>query len=125
MQGPRLKRQPNLRRLDPTVRKLDVRIAIPPEKEVDPYYNSQRHKAWREKVVTRAGGRCEWIVSGQRCENAAPEFRMYADHIKEREDGGSDTDVRNGQCLCPRHHALKTNDERFKRQKAYPSNGRQ
>ena len=42
---------------------------------------------------------------------------MFADHIVERKDGGADLDPRNGQCLCGRHHTMKTaqtRDEQFK-----------
>jgi hypothetical protein len=33
---------------------------------------------------------------------------MFADHIVELRDGGSRTDPLNGQCLCGKHHSLKT-----------------
>jgi hypothetical protein len=40
---------------------------------------------------------------------------MFADHIKERQDGGDPFDPANGQCLCGAHHTLKTGRERARR----------
>lgn len=106
-------KEPKLRRLEPTVRKLDIRIAVPPPKEADAYYSSSQHRAWRDDVIRSARGQCEWMESGQRCSRAEPEFRMYADHVVEIKDGGDR--LGRGRCLCGSHHTLKTNIERAKR----------
>jgi hypothetical protein len=53
-------------------------------------------------------GRCEAIDDGHRCVYAEPKHRMFADHIVKLFDGGSPFDPANGQCLCARHHSLKT-----------------
>lgn len=87
----------------------DMRTARPAPKEVDPHYSSGVHREWREAVKVRAGGMCEWPGCG------ISERRMYADHIKERSDGGAELDLDNGQCLCAHHHTIKTNQERARR----------
>jgi hypothetical protein len=89
--------------LKPRIGTLDVRSAKPAPKATDPFYLSPNYRAWREVVIARAGGRCQWPGCGTSA------GRMYADHIIERRDGGADLDPRNGQCLCHRHHVLKTN----------------
>lgn len=40
---------------------------------------------------------------------------MFADHIKEVRDGGAPYDLMNGQCLCGRHHTIKTTQARAAR----------
>lgn len=75
--------------------------------EVNPYYQSQEHKKWRSAVLRRAGFKCE------RC--GRDDGRLYADHIVEIKDGGSPTELSNGQALCASCHTLKTNVEREKR----------
>jgi 5-methylcytosine-specific restriction endonuclease McrA len=88
--------------LGPRITTLDVRSAKPAPKANDKFYFSRDYRAWREAVIARAGGRCQWPGCG------TTEGRMHADHIIERRDGGADLDPRNGQCLCHRHHTLKT-----------------
>lgn len=88
---------------------LDIRSAKPAPKEVDPHYLTPEHQAWRAEVISRAGGRCQYLGCGRK------EQRMFADHIKERSDGGEPYDVRNGQCLCGSHHTLKTIRKRAER----------
>lgn len=107
--------RPRLGTLKPAVGRLDTRTAHLPPKVADPHYNSAEHDAWRSVVIGRAGGQCEWIEDGRRCDRAQPHHRMFADHIKERSDGGADVDLANGQCLCGKHHTIKTNLERMKR----------
>ena len=77
----------------------------------DSYYNSKEHRAWRTLIITRANGMCQWPSCNAR------EQRMFADHIIEIRDGGSRTDPLNGQCLCAKHHAIKT--ERAKRERSF------
>lgn len=96
------------RLLKPSVRTLDIRVAAPPRKKADPELLTPEHRAFRAKVCSRAGWRCEWIDDGQRCtKSAAAGDRMIADHIRERKDGGDPFDPANGQCLCVRHNTLK------------------
>jgi 5-methylcytosine-specific restriction enzyme A len=87
----------------------------PQAKCADPFYHSADHEAFRQDVLSRADYRCEWIEDGNRCHKAAPQHRMFADHIKERRDGGDPTDPSNGICLCGSHHTIKTQRERTKR----------
>ena len=87
--------------------------AQPPPKRVDPYYKQPEHLAWRARVLARAGRKCEWVERGRACGRS--EARMFADHIKELEDGGEPFALSNGQCLCGRHHTIKTNRERARR----------
>lgn len=91
----------------PSIRSIDMRAARPMEKRADPELLTPEHRAWRDEVLRRAGHRCEAVQDGHRCTVASPS-RLFADHIRERKDGGSPLDVRNGQCLCGRHHTLKT-----------------
>ena len=101
--------------LSSLVPKGDGRTVKPESKCADPFYHSSEHKQFRDAVLQRAGYRCEWIENGQRCAKAAPQHRLYADHIKERRDGGNLTDPNNGMCLCGSHHTIKTQRERAKR----------
>lgn len=73
---------------------------------------TREHIAWRKAVLMLAGCRCQAIQNGRRCTAAMPDQKLYADHINERKDGGAKYDVANGQALCARHHALKTNRAR-------------
>jgi 5-methylcytosine-specific restriction protein A len=107
-----------LRTLRPTLRSFDARSVKPEAKTVDPFYLTPEYQAWREKVIGRAGGRCEAIERGMRCAKAQPQHRMFADHIKERRDQGAGLDPANGQCLCGSHHTLKTAAARATRFKA-------
>jgi 5-methylcytosine-specific restriction endonuclease McrA len=61
------------------------------------------HRAWRGRVLTRAGGLCE-IRYPNRCTTTATE----ADHIVELSDGGAPYDINNGQAACTACHAHKT-----------------
>lgn len=103
-----------IRRIAPMVRALDTRSAAPAPKAADPELLTPEHQAWRTKVLQRAGYRCEAIEDGRRCSVTAPR-RLFADHIHERKDGGARTDPANGQCLCGRHHTLKTVQARASR----------
>ena len=107
----------NLRTLAPLVRTVDTRTTKLPSKPVDPVYQTPEFRAWRAKVVARAGGRCEAMDHGLRCNRAYPKYRMYADHIRELRDGGSVLDLNNGQCLCASHHESKTFAARARRLK--------
>lgn len=82
---------------------------------MDRHYGTPEHRAWAAAVIARAGGRCEAITDGVRCHKAQPKFRMFADHIKEIQDGGAKFDPANGRCLCGSHHTFKTAQERAKR----------
>jgi hypothetical protein len=93
---------------------LDRRIA-PRDKRADPFYLTEAHRQWRALVLARAGGRCEAIENGERCAKAAPHHRMFADHIRELQDGGDPLDPFNGQCLCGAHHTRKTMQARARR----------
>lgn len=93
--------------LRPSVARMDVRTAKPAPKVADPELLTPDHRAWREAVIRRAGYRCEAIEVGVRCTVGRP-ARLFADHIVERKDGGAPLDPKNGQCLCGRHHTLKT-----------------
>ncbi len=101
--------------LRPRLTRVDIRIARVPPKVVDRELLTAEHRAWRTAVLQRAGYRCEAVEQGARCTRSAPTHRLYADHITERKDGGAALDVVNGQCLCARHHSLKTSRERARR----------
>lgn len=98
----------------PLARPRDIRAARPVAKRADAELLTPEHKAWRIAVIKRAGWRCEAVENGQRCEVKHP-ARLFADHVQERKDGGAALDVGNGQCLCGRHHSLKTAQARAAR----------
>jgi hypothetical protein len=93
----------------------DTRRIRPPPKRADPELQTSVYRAWRAEVLRHAGYRCQWLEGGQRCTRSAPEHRLFADHIVERADGGGLLDPANGQCLCGRHHLLKTAMARARR----------
>lgn len=94
----------------------------PKPKQVDPFYQSAPYLAWREAVISRAGRQCEDVDerTGLRCTKAEPRHRMFADHIKERRDGGDPLDLANGRCRCGAHHSRKTAAERAARSASSP-----
>jgi 5-methylcytosine-specific restriction protein A len=89
------------------MRYVDRRTVQPRPKEAAAVYGTPEHKIWSTAVKKRDGWKC--VVCGDRTS------RLYADHVIEIEDGGSATDVRNGQTLCAVHHAEKTARERARR----------
>lgn len=101
---------PRLTSLSSRLQTVDVRSAKPEPKTADPFYSSAAYLQWRETVIRRSGGKCQWPGCGRR------DGRLFADHIVERKDGGDPLDPNNGQALCGRHHTLKTNTERARRQ---------
>ncbi len=104
-----------IRVLGPLVPKSDGRTTQVESKRADPIYHSEEYKRWREQVLLSAGFRCEWIENGSRCTKAAPQHRLFADHIKELRDGGAPFDPANGQCLCGAHHTRKSVQARANR----------
>jgi hypothetical protein len=96
-----------MRTFGPSISVLDTRAAKPSPKEVDPHYLTPEHQAWRQEVLRRAGFKCE------DCGRSG--CRLFADHIKERKDGGELFDPENGRCRCGSCHTIKTNAERAKR----------
>ena len=98
-----------MRMLKPALRTMDTRTCKPTPKTVDAELGTRDWKSMRERVIREAGGKCEHPGCGR------AEPRMYADHIVERRDGGAVFDRANLQCLCAKHHTLKTNAERAKR----------
>jgi 5-methylcytosine-specific restriction protein A len=105
-------RAPRLRNLQSRIAIIDTQTAKPAPKVADALYSTPEYRAWRNKVITRALGRCQWPG----CTRAEP--RMFADHIIEVKDGGAPYDPTNGQCLCGRHHSLKTARVRAARQRS-------
>lgn len=90
------------------VPKADGRTIAREPKRADSFYGTDEHRRFREHVLARAGYQCEWVEDGQRCTKAGPKHRMFADHIKELQDGGDPYDPDNGQCFCGGHHTKKT-----------------
>lgn len=105
---------PKVRCVRTTIKTIDTRTVRPPAKKADAELLTAAHRQWAEAVKRRAGYRCEAIECGVRCGVQAPS-RLFADHIIERRDGGEALDIDNGQCMCGRHHTLKTASERARR----------
>lgn len=101
-----------LKMVGPRLPAFDVRVAAIPPKVAETIYGTSEHRRWRDAVIERAEGRCEWVEGGYRCTRTDDTYRMYADHIVELKDGGAPFDPANGQCLCGSHHTLKTTAER-------------
>lgn len=102
-----------LRMLAPRVPTADTRIAKPPPKVAEPWYNTPEHRAWAAEIIRRSGNRCQDPTCKAR---HWPGQRLFADHIKERRDRPDlALDVTNGQALCGSAHTRKTNEERAKR----------
>lgn len=102
-----------LRTSRPRLAVHDTRTAQPRTKQADAELLTPEHRAWRIAVCRRAGWRCEWIEDGMQCRAShAGGYRMVADHIIERADGGALLDLDNGQCLCSAHNTLKGNQAR-------------
>lgn len=81
----------------------------------DPYYDTGRHRAWREKVLRRAGYLCEECRRyGRTDADGNPIRATTAHHIKHRDEYPElQYRVDNGQALCAKCHA-----------KAHPEKGR-
>jgi len=103
-----VRNRPTIPKLKPIARTFSSRVVQPEPKRADPIYRAQQYDVWRKVVIARAHARCQAIVDGRRCRKAAPEHRMFADHIVELQDGGAPFDPANGQCLCGSHHTVKT-----------------
>jgi hypothetical protein len=104
-----------IKTLAPAVRTIDTRTVKVAPKMADAELQTAAHRDWRRQVLRNAGYRCEAVENGVRCTKAAPQHRMFADHIVERRDGGAPLDPRNGQCLCGSHHTSKTVAARARR----------
>jgi 5-methylcytosine-specific restriction protein A len=89
---------------------LDLRSVRPPAKRVDPYYLTPEHQAWRDRVIARAGARCEDPEHDPRRPRSG--IRLFADHIRELQDGGARLDLDNGMARCGSCHSRKTAVER-------------
>ena len=97
------------------LRLADISAVRLPPKVAAPIYSTAAFKAWRTAVIERANNRCEWKGCGVMGSPMVTGSRMFADHIVELKDGGAPFDPANGQCLCGKHHSLKTIAERSKR----------
>lgn len=101
-----------LKTLRPGLKTVDHRTCAPPAKRADPELQTAAHEKWRKAVLDAAGWRCQSCGKrGGRGHNV----RLFADHIKERRDGGDPLDPKNGQCLCGSCHTKKTGQERARR----------
>ena len=89
---------------------LDTRTAQPAPKTADPELKTAEHQRWRAEVLRRAGGMCQAPGCGR------TGIRLFADHIRERQDGGALLDPANGAALCGSCHSRKTAAVRASRQ---------
>lgn len=81
-------------------------------KRVDPFYISPEWKVLRAQIIKERNWRCE----DPNCETPrGPWKQIYADHIKERHDGGAALDRRNILLRCGVCHGRKTRDQKAKR----------
>lgn len=72
-----------------------------PAKKAENFYQSKEWKAAAAKAKKRAGYKCQ-------SPGCSSSYRIIADHIVERKDGGADFDQANLQVLCMPCHNTKT-----------------
>ena len=92
--------------LRPRIPVLTGRSVAMPAKQRAQQYGTAQHVAWARQVRELACHRC------QRCGREG--VRLYADHIRELNDGGTWA-LSNGQALCGSCHTNKTMVERARR----------
>jgi hypothetical protein len=107
--------RPAIPKINPLARMFNSSVVHREAKRADPVYRTKQFKTWRKIVIERAGARCQAVDDGRRCHRAAPHHRMFADHVKELQDGGAAFDPQNGMCVCASHHTIKTMRERATR----------
>lgn len=101
-----------LKTLGSRVTLLDTRIATPPAKTGDPFYDTPEWRALMAKLIKERGRRCEDV----KCQAThRPGQMIYGDHIVELQDGGAPLDPANVMLRCASSHKIKTNQERAKR----------
>jgi len=60
---------------------------------------------FRRETLLLAGGRCEAVIDGVRCETTDP-AQLEAHHLRAVTAGGSNVASENGVCLCRVCHAM-------------------
>lgn len=70
------------------------------------HYDTQRHRAWRDKVLRRAGYLCERCKRYGRVDEQGLPVRATVAHHKQHLDEHPELayDVTNGEALCARCH---------------------
>ena len=94
-----------LTNIGPLIGGLAPKVKLAP-KIADTFYQS---KAWRGLASRIKRER------GRRCARCGSTYRVIADHIVERRDGGAELDPSNIELLCFTHHQRKTADARKRR----------
>jgi len=96
----------------------DTRAVRPPPKTPDPHYATPEHKAWRDKVLERAGYACQDPQHPPGRPRSG--IRLFADHIRELRDDGARFDLDNGMARCGSCHTRKTTETRAARLRGRP-----
>jgi 5-methylcytosine-specific restriction protein A len=94
---------------------LDSNRVRMPDKTADPIYHTPEYDAWREAVIAKAHGRCQDPLCKYPHRRG---IRLFADHIKELQDGGAPFDEANGLARCGSCHTRKTAEVRAMRMRA-------
>lgn len=94
-----------LSQMPPRLPGLPTRLASPP-KRAEGFYQTPE---WRGLVAQLKRER------GNYCERCGSSYRVIADHIIERKDGGAPLDKANIELLCQACHNTKTAASRAKR----------
>lgn len=107
-----------VRLINPTVRSVDVRVAAPARKFVDPFYSTPEWRDLVAKLIKERGRVCE----DPRCDGAthAPGMRVFGDHLVELQDGGAPLDEANVMLRCGASHSRKTAATRAERTRRRP-----
>lgn len=94
------------------IKTLDTRIAKPPPKTANAFYQTKEWIEARDEAKLRALYRCS--------ECGRYGCRLFVDHIVELQDGGAPYAQSNLQALCGSCHTLKTAQARAQRHRAAP-----
>jgi hypothetical protein len=97
-----------MRALQPRMRLLEQRTALPPAKAVDAFYISPAWRALIAEIIAERGRHCEDPL----CRRESPPSRVFGDHIIELRDGGAPLDKRNIMLRCGSCHTRKTAETR-------------
>lgn len=102
---------------------VDIRSAVPPVKETNPFYSSAAWLTLLAAIIKERGRVCEdpkhAFNRTHRLKNALPDAsslgRIYGDHIIELRDGGAPLDKSNIMLRCAVCHGRKTASEAMRR----------
>ena len=107
-----MSKTPRLRTLPSRLRPLNMSIAQPMPKQVDPFYVSPEWRALMAEIIAERGRRCE----DPDCTTPhGAAMKIHGDHEIERADGGAPLDKANIKLRCQGCHNRVTAQRRAAR----------